>query len=131
MRVCRLWVYVVTGVAALCLSLLLGACGNTGVVDLAPLGTFLDLHVKNDTAKTVTIADCWGSRCTRDVGSGFNDRLRPHGQRDEAAWLNATAGVARVRVSSAGKTLGCFIVRYRKGQEHATALVSEAASCIT
>ena len=130
MRVRRLWVYAVVGFVALCLSLLLGGCGNTAILDPAPLGSFLDLHVKNDTAKTVTIADCWGSRCKRDVGSGFSDTLSPHGQRDEAAWLNATAGVARVRVSSAGRTLGCVIVRYRKGQEHATALVSEAASCI-
>lgn len=127
----RPWIYLVAGVAALCSSLLLGGCGNTAVLDPASLGNFLDLQVKNDTAKTVTIADCWGSRCTRDVGSGFSDTLSPHGERDEAAWLNATAGIARVRVSSAGKTLGCFIVPYRKGQEHATALVSQATSCKT
>lgn len=118
-----------SGYLAVAAGLLLGGCGNTAVLDPATLGSFLDVQVKNDTAKTVTIADCWGSHCTRDVGSGFNDTLSPHSQREEAAWLNATAGVARVRVASAGKSLGCFIVPYRKGQEHATAFVSEADSC--
>jgi len=47
----------------------------------------------------------------------------------EYGWRNTHPGVAVVRVLSRGKTLGCLKVHYRKGQEHATALVSAAAPC--
>jgi hypothetical protein len=88
------------------------------VLDPASLSNFLDLHVKNDTGRAVTIA-----------GLGFRDALDAGGARDQAAWLNDTGGVARVRVLSGGRTLGCLTIRYRKGQQHATALVSGALPC--
>ena len=86
--------------------------------DPAALSNFLDLHVKNDTGRAVTIS-----------ALGFRDTLDAGKARDEAAWLNATAGVARVRVSSRDETVGCLRIRYRKDQQHATALVSTATPC--
>ncbi len=116
--------------AAIALTVLAFAgCGGNAALDLAPLGDFLDLQINNNTAQIVTIEDCWGAHCDRSIGSGFKDILRPNGQRYEAAWDNATAGIARVRVLRAGRTFGCFAVPYRKGQMHATVLVSNAAPC--
>ena len=104
--------------AAASVTLLLAGCGNGAVLDPAALSNFLDLQVKNDTNKTVTIASL-----------GFRDTLDARSARDEAAWLNARPGVAHVRVSSGGRTIGCLTIRYRKGQQHATALVSTAVPC--
>lgn len=100
------------------IAVFLAGCGSAAVLDLAPLSDFVDLHVKNDTGRAVTIA-----------GLGFRDRLGPESARDEAAWRNSSSGVARIRVLSSGRTLGCLAIRYRKGQQHATALVSAAAPC--
>jgi hypothetical protein len=115
-------------VGTVCIWLLVTGCSNNAVFDLAPLGSFLDLRVENDTGDTVAITDCSASKCHRN-GGGFNDTLKAYAAREEAAWLNATPGVAAVRVSRDGATIGCFRVRYRKGQQHATARVSEAAPC--
>jgi hypothetical protein len=112
------------------LGLLLAGCGNTAVLDVAPLGSFLDMHVVNDTDATVTIAACWGHDCAR-VGGGFKDTLKPHSNRDVAGWLNATAGIAAIRITSAGGGVSCLAVRYSKGQQHATRRVSEATPCRT
>jgi hypothetical protein len=87
------------------------------------------MHVKNNTGRVVTIADCGGSECTTGVGTGFRDTLVAGGARDEADWLNAQPGIAHVRVSSEDRTIGCLKIRYRKGQQHATALVSSAMPC--
>jgi hypothetical protein len=108
----------------------LAGCGKTAVPDMAPLGNFLDMHVVNDTDTTVTIADCWGHECAR-TGGGFDDTLKPYGDRDEAAWLNASAGIAAVRVTSATGRVSCLAVSYGKGQQHATRRVSEATPCRT
>jgi hypothetical protein len=110
--------------------LLLMGCGDAAVLDLAPLGSFLDMHVVNDTNATVTIADCWGHDCAR-TGDGFDDTLKPQSERDEAAWLNATSGVAAIRVTSASGAVRCLAVSYRRGQQHATRRVSQATPCRT
>lgn len=98
------------------LTLLLAGCS----LDFAALSNFLDLHVVNNTRRTVTFIVPY-----QDV----HDRVAPGHARDEAAWRNAQAGVALVRVASGGTTLGCLRVRYRKGQQHATVLVSDAKRC--
>jgi hypothetical protein len=111
-------VAVSAGVAVTVVVLALALRGNGGVFDFAALSNFLDLRVENNTSRPVTISSL-----------GFRDPLRPGASRDEAAWLNATAGIARVRVSRGGKTIGCLTVRDRKGQQHATALVTTAVPC--
>ena len=88
------------------------------MLDPSSLSNFLDLHVKNNTGRAVTIA-----------GLGFRDKLDTGRARDEAAWLNDTTGVARVRVLNDRRALGCLTIRYRKGQQHATVLVSRAVPC--
>jgi hypothetical protein len=98
--------------------MLLTGCGSAAVLDPAALSNFLDLQVKNDTSKTVTI-----------VGLGFRDTLGAGSARDEAAWLNDQPGVARVQVSSRGRTIGCLTIRSRKGPQHAIVLVSRALPC--
>jgi hypothetical protein len=113
---------------AMSVGLMVSGCSNNAVFDLAPLGSFFDLRVENDTGDTVTISDCWGSKCQHS-GGGFNDTLRPGAEREEAAWLNATPGVAAVRISRREATVGCLRLHYRKGQEHGQARVSEAAQC--
>src|SRR5438105_6603639 len=99
-------------VATVSVVLLITGCGNNAYFDLAPLGSFFDLRVENDTAGTVTISDCWGSECQHS-GGGFNDTLKPRAGREEAAWLNSTPGEAAVRISRGGATVGCLRVRYR------------------
>jgi hypothetical protein len=117
-------------VVATVVGLLLAGCGNSAVLDLAPLEDFLDMRVVNDTAATVTIADCWGHNCAR-TGGGFDDTLNPYSERDEAAWANATSGVAAIRVTSARGGVSCLAVSFTKGQLHATRRVSEATPCRT
>jgi hypothetical protein len=111
----------------LCIAILMSGCADNAVLDLAPLQDFMDLRVVNDTDKTVTIADCWGA-CQRN-GGDFEDKLLPYHEREEAAWNNATPGVAAVRVSRGGATVGCFRVRYRKEQQQAVARISEVKPC--
>ena len=115
-------------VATVSIGLLASGCTNNAVLDLAPLASFLDLRIENDTGGTVAISDCWGLKCQRS-GGGFNDTLKPGAEREEAAWLNATAGVAAIRVTSADGGVRCLVVGYRKGQQHATRRVSQATSC--
>ena len=112
-------------VAALLLGLLLSGCGNNAILDPAPLSSFLDLRVENDTGMTVKISDCWLSGCQ----PGFGDTLAPDSDREEADWLNESGGVAVVAVSRSGFLVGCLRVRYRKGEEHAVAHVSDAGAC--
>ncbi len=82
--------------------------------------SFLDLHVKNNTRPTVTLVI---------PGKPGSQRLYNGEGVYWSAWRNDQPGVALVRVVSGGKTLGCLKVHYRKGQEHATALVSAATPC--
>lgn len=99
------------------LTLLLAGCGLHHVAN----SSFLTLHVKNNTPPTVTLVD---------VGiPGSNQRLYNGEGVYDSSWRNDHPGVALVRVISGGKTLGCLKVHYRKGQQHATALVSQAKPC--
>ena len=94
----------------------LAGCGLHHVRD----SSYLDLHVKNNTRPTVTL-----------VTPGVPGKQRLYNGQGVywSAWRNDKAGVALVRVVSGGKTVGCLKIHYRKGQEHATALVSAATPC--
>lgn len=107
--------------------LLLAGCGSNAVLDPAPLGSFYDLRVENDSDATVTIRPCWGSRCQHP--DGIKDTLKPGAHRNEALWGNATPGLAAMQISRDGTTVGCLRLRYRKEQTHGQARVSEASPC--
>src|SRR5437660_1412215 len=94
----------------------LAGCGLHRVPD----SSFLDLHVKNNTRPTVILVI---------PGNPGNQRLYNGEGVYWSAWRNDKPGVALVRVVSGGKILGCLKVPYRKGQDHAPALVSAATLC--
>ena len=105
---------------ALAAAMALAGCSLHHSVDTSSL---LTLRVKNNTPGRVTLV--------YPGTSASNDHLY-NGQGiyvSMSAWRNDQPGVALVRVVSGGKTLGCLKVHYRKGQEHATALVSAATPC--
>ena len=104
----------------------LSACGQTAVVDQAPLGSFFDLRIVNDTTGTVQVTACFRAACRKPLAS---DTIKPGAYRDEAAWLNASGGVAFVRVAFGGAQLRCFAEPYRKGQEHGVIHISAARAC--
>jgi hypothetical protein len=106
-----------TTATALAVTMTLAGCSLHHSVDTSSL---LDLHVKNNTRPTVTL---------EIPGKPGNQRLSNGQGVYWSAWRNDKPGVAVVRVHSGDKTLGCLKVRYRKGQEHATALVSAATPC--
>lgn len=104
---------------ALAVTVALAGCGLHHSVDTSSM---LTLHVNNTPGRVTLVYP--GT-------SASNDHLY-NGQGiyvSTAAWRNDQSGVATVRVLSGGKTLGCLKVHYRKGQEHATALVSAATPC--
>lgn len=105
-----------TTATALAVTVALAGCGLHRVRD----SSFLDLHVKNNTRPTVTLVV---------PGVPGNQRLYNGEGVYWSGWRNDKPGVTLVRVMSGGKTLGCLKVHYRKGQEHATALVSAATPC--
>jgi hypothetical protein len=97
--------------------------------------SYLDLHVKNNTQALVTL-----------VLLGVPGQRSPLLETEQGVhwWVarNDKPGVARLRVISRRatrdfgslssyrhKTVGCLRVHYRKGQQHATALVSAATPC--
>lgn len=94
--------------------------------DIAPIGSFFDLTVVNDTSSSVRIDPCVDRRCqNRDH---LDDTLKPGAARDEAAWLNDQSGVASVAVfTTSGER--CLHVRYPRGERTARAYVSQAAEC--
>jgi hypothetical protein len=103
---------------------------NGGVpFDFTPISAFFDVQVNNNTSRPVTIADCYGRDCKSGIGVSFRDTLDPWTGRGEAAWNNDTGGLAEIRVSSGTKTIGCFKIRFRKGQQHATVNVTSAMPC--
>jgi hypothetical protein len=103
-----------TGLAA---TVVLAGCGGGPV----PLSSFFKLHVRNDTRRTVTLVF---------PGHGDPDRMsKGTGVDVYVPRRKDRPGVVLVRVISGRKTLGCLKVPYRKGQQHATALVSAAARC--
>lgn len=82
--------------------------------------SFLDIHVRNDTRRTVSLAI---------PGVPGSDVLAKDQGIDEYAWRNSKPGVALVRVVRGRKTIGCLTVHYHKGQEHAFVLVTAASPC--
>jgi hypothetical protein len=76
--------------------------------------------VRNNTLRTVTV-----------IGPGpGSDKTTL--ARHEGVYIyvpNDRSGVARMRVVSEGKTLGCFTVPYRKGEKRMTVLVTGAKPC--
>jgi len=114
-------------VAVVAAGLFLSGCGSNAVLDLAPLGDFYDLRVDNDTASTVTIGPCWGSKCQHL--DGITDTLNPGAHRDEALWGNETPGLAALQISRDGTIVGCLYLHYRKGQTHGHAQISGASPC--
>lgn len=115
-RVSHFATVALTTATALAVSMALAGCGLHRVPD----SSFLDLHVRNNTRPTVTLVI---------PGIPGNDRLYNEEGIYESAWRNNQPGIALVRIVSGRKTLGCLKVHYRKGQEHATALVSAATPC--
>jgi hypothetical protein len=108
-----------TAASALAVTLALAGCGLHHVRN----SSFLALHVRNNTRSTVTlvIPGIPGSDVLAKGEGIFYEGGR--------GWRNDRPGVAVVRVVSGGKTLGCLKVPYRKGQEHAFALVTAATGC--
>lgn len=106
-----------TTATALGVTVALAGCGLHRVPD----SSYLDLHVKNNTRSTVTLVN--------PRLPGDDQRLYNGEGVYWSAWRNDNPGVALLRVVSGHKTLGCLKVHYRKGQEHATALVSAATPC--
>ena len=103
---------------------------NGGVpFDIAPLSSFLNLRVVNDTSASVKIEPCPNLHCQAS-GRDLVDSLAPGRSRQEAAWPNDLAGVAVVRVTQpSGAVIGCLRLPYRKGQKNAQILVSAASPC--
>jgi hypothetical protein len=97
----------------LALTLMLAGCR----LDFADLSNWLDVRVVNDTPGTVTVVA---------PGYGARDSLAAGQARDDALWLNDHASIALIRVISGGSVLGCVTIHYRRGQLHATALISQA-----
>jgi hypothetical protein len=116
-RVRRFVTVALTTGTALAVIVALAGCGLHHVAN----SSFLDLHVKNNTRPTVTLVfpGIHASSMRLYNGQGVY----------EYGWRNNKPGVAVVRVVSGAKTLGCLKVHYRKGQQHATALVSAATPC--
>ncbi len=85
------------------------------------LSNALKLHVRNDTRRTVTLVLPRPSSPERMAKGTGIDIYVP--RKDQ------TGSVVLLRVVSGRKTLGCLKVHYRKGQEHAFALVSGATPC--
>jgi hypothetical protein len=106
-----------TTATTLALTMALAGCGLHRERD----SSFLDLHVKNNTRPTVTLVN--------PRIPGDSQRLYNGEGVYWSAWRNDKPGVALLRVVSGRKTLGCLKVPYRKGQRHATALVSAATPC--
>lgn len=82
--------------------------------------SLLQLHVRNDGRRTVTLLIPGGSGQNR-LGKGAGIFW--------SRWPNGHAGVAVLRVVGEGKTLGCLKVPYRKGQKQAFVLVTAATPC--
>jgi hypothetical protein len=117
---------------ALCLMAAMGVAGcstNHAVLDPASLSSFLDLRTINDTASTVNVQGCWDAHC-RDTSNMLSNDVGPGASSEQAFWNSVeSGGIAVVRISRGNVVTGCLVVRYAKGQEHATARVSDAHSC--
>jgi hypothetical protein len=116
-RVRRFATVALTTAIALAVTIGLVGCGLHRVRD----SSYLDLHVKNNTRPTVTLVN---PRIPGDTQRLYNGEAVYW-----SAWRNDKPGVALLRVVGGHKTLGCLRVHYRKGQKHATVLVSAATPC--